>query len=76
MDVKVYSTPTCIWCKRLKDYLDDKGVKYENIDVSKNRDNGMMLIQKTGQTAVPVLEANGEFIVGFQQDKIDELLNL
>lgn len=74
MTVKVYSTPTCPWCRVAKNYLASKNVPFEDIDVSRNREAAMEMIQKSGQRGVPVIEINGEIIVGFNQAEIDRLL--
>lgn len=75
MSVKVYSTPTCSWCKVTKNYLKSKNVSFEDIDVSKDREAAMEMIQKSGQRGVPVVDINGNIIVGFDQRSIDKFLN-
>jgi len=74
MTVKVYSTPTCPWCTVAKDYLSSKAVAYEDLDVSKNREAAMEMINKSGQRGVPVIDIDGNIIVGFDQARIDSLL--
>lgn len=73
--VKVYSTPTCPWCVKLKDYLTSKKVEFENIDVSTDREAAMEMVKKTGQMGVPVALIGEAYIVGFDQAKIDEELS-
>lgn len=75
MAVKVYSTPTCPWCAMAKNYLASQNVDFEDIDVSKNRQGAMEMIEKSGQRGVPVIDFNGEIIVGFDQKKLDEMIN-
>jgi len=72
--VKVYSTPTCPWCVRLKNYLQSKKVDFENIDVSADRAAAMEMVKKTGQMGVPVALIGDVYIVGFDQARIDEEL--
>lgn len=74
MEVKVYSTQTCPWCIKVKDYLNDKGVTFEEVDVSQDREAAMEMVQKSGQRGVPVVDINGTIIVGFDQKAIDELI--
>ena len=69
--VKVYSTPSCPWCQKLKAWLDEKGVEYENIDVSQNQEAMQEIIEKSGQMGVPQTEINGKVIVGFDQEAIE-----
>ncbi len=73
--VKVYSTPTCPWCTTAKKYLVSKNVAFEDFDVSKDRTAAMEMVEKTGQQGVPVININGQYIVGFNQAAIDKLLN-
>ena len=74
--VKVYSTPTCPWCIRTKQFLKDSNVTFENIDVSTNQSAAEEMIQKSGQMGVPVLDIEGEIIVGFDKDKIKAALGI
>lgn len=70
-NIKVYSTPTCPWCAKLKAYLRDKGVEFDNIDVSADQAAAQQMIEKSGQMGVPQTEINGKMIVGFDKDAID-----
>lgn len=74
--VKVYSTSTCPFCIRAKQFLKDNAVNFEDIDVSMNHEAAQEMIKKTGQMAVPVIDIEGELIVGFDKDKIKKLLGL
>ena len=74
MSIKVYSTPTCPWCTVAKKYLTSKNVTFEDLDVSKNSAAAAEMVKKSGQRGVPVIEINGNFIVGFDQATIDKLL--
>jgi glutaredoxin 3 len=72
--VKVYSTTTCPWCVRAKEFLKTKKVVFEDIDVSKNPQAAQEMVQKSGQRGVPVLDIDGTIIVGFDKDAIEEAL--
>ena len=74
--VKVYSTPTCPYCVKVKEFLKENKVEFENVDVSADPQAGQEMVKKSGQMGVPVLEINGEIVVGFDQDKITQLLGL
>ena len=76
MNVKVYSTPTCPWCTVVKKYLASKDVPFEDLDVSADRNAAIEMVQKSGQRGVPVIDIDGEIIVGFNQEAIDKLLKL
>jgi len=74
--VKIYSTPTCIYCQTLKQYLQEKNIQFEYIDVSQNKEAMEEMVKKSGQMGVPVVDINGEIVVGFDKEKIDKLLNI
>lgn len=76
MNIKVYSTPTCPWCTVAKKYLASKNVAFEDLDVSADRNAAIEMVQKSGQRGVPVIDIDGEVIVGFNQDAIDKLLKV
>ena len=74
--VLIYSTTTWPWCTKVKDYLDSKNVSYEDYDVGQDREKAMEMVNKSGQQGVPVLDIEGDIVVGFDQKSIDELLDL
>ena len=74
MEVKIYSTPTCPYCKMAKDYLSSKGVSYQDIDVSSNQAAREEMVRVSGQMGVPVIVMNSEVLVGFDKPRIDSLL--
>ncbi|MFH0826706.1 MAG: glutaredoxin family protein [Candidatus Omnitrophota bacterium] len=75
-NVKVYSTPTCPWCIRTKQFLKDNNIPFEDVDVSSNQQAAEEMVQKSGQMGVPVLDINGQMIVGFDKGKINSALGL
>ncbi|MFO7928824.1 MAG: glutaredoxin domain-containing protein [Candidatus Humimicrobiaceae bacterium] len=70
----IYSTITCPYCRRAKDYLNSKNIEFEEIDVSKDKHRLKEMIEKSGQMGVPVIEINGNIIVGFNKKEIDQHL--
>jgi glutaredoxin-like YruB-family protein len=74
--VKVYSTPVCPFCTTLKKFLKDHNVEFENINVAEDKEAAKEMIEKSGQMGVPVLEVGKEIVIGFDRDKIKELLKL
>ena len=75
-NVIVYSTPTCPYCVRTKDYLKANNVDFKDIDVSQDQAAGQEMVQKSGQMGVPVVDIEGEVIVGFDKEKIKSSLGL
>lgn len=76
MNVTVYSTPTCPWCVRVKDYLNYKEVRYKEVNVAEDREGAAEMISKSGQRGVPVVDIEGNIVVGFNQAEIDRLLSV
>lgn len=74
--IKVYSTPTCPYCQTLKEFLKEKGFKFDDIDVSADDKAREYMIEKSGQMGVPVIEIDGEIIVGFERSKINKKLGI
>ena len=74
--IKVYSTPTCPWCLRAKQFLKDNNIAFEDVDVSSNQSAAEEMIQRSGQMGVPVLDIGGQIIVGFDKDKIKQALGI
>ena len=74
-EVVIYSTPTCPYCKRAKDYLTRRGIPYTDINVAQNREKAKEMIQKSGQMGVPVITIDNEIVVGFNQALLEKLLS-
>ena len=73
--VVIYSTPTCPYCKRAKEYLSRKGISYQEYNVAVDKDKAKEMIQKSGQMGVPVIIVDSEVVVGFNQVQLDKLLS-
>ncbi|MFA6355210.1 MAG: glutaredoxin domain-containing protein [Candidatus Paceibacterota bacterium] len=75
--VTIYSTPSCHFCHMAKDFFKEKGVEFEDFDVSKDLEKRKEMLEKSGQMGVPVIIVdNKEIIVGFNKPKIIELLGI
>ena len=75
-EVKVYSTPTCPYCKMAKKFLEDNGVAYQDLNVAEDKAAREEMITKSGQMGVPVIDIDGEFMLGFSQAHLKEKLGL
>lgn len=75
-NVIICSTPTCIYCQMAKDWFNEKGIEYTEFDLSVDAEKRDEVIKKTDQMAVPVIEIDGEIIIGFDKAKIVKLLGL
>jgi len=74
--VRVFSTPGCPYCYTLKEFLKEHGIEFEDIDVSTNGEAAKEMIEKSGQMGVPVVEIDGQIVIGFDKEKICQLLNI
>lgn len=74
--IKIFSTPSCPYCVTLKEFLKEKGFAFEDIDVSQDEVALEEMVQKTGQYGVPVIDIDGQVVVGFDREKISKLLNI
>ena len=74
--IRVFSTDACPYCVNLKAYLDEKGFKYEDVNVTEDKETAQEMIDKSGQMEVPVIEIDGQIVIGFDRDKIKELLKI
>ena len=75
MDIKVFSTPTCPYCRMAKEYLSSKSTAYTDVDVSQDDTARKEMVEVSGQMGVPVIVIDKEVIVGFDKNKIDSLLS-
>ena len=76
MKVTVYSTPTCPWCMMVKKHLKSNNIDFEDIDVSVDTDAAIEMVKKSGQRGVPVIDIDGNIVIGYNKEAIDQLLKL
>lgn len=74
--VIVYSTPTCPWCIRVKQFLKESNILFLDWDVSVDKVAADEMVKKSGQMGVPVIDIDGQIIVGFDKEKIKQLLGI
>lgn len=75
-NVTVYTTPTCTWCTTIKRHLQENGIQYREIDVSRDQKAAEELVRRSGQQGVPQTDINGEIIVGFDKTRLNTLLGI
>lgn len=75
-NVTVYTTPTCTWCTTIKRHFDQNGIRYREVDVSKDQKAAEAMVRKSGQQGVPQTDINGQMIVGFDKNRINTLLEI
>jgi len=74
--VIVFSTPACSWCRTLKQYLKKNGIRFRDIDVSRDQAAAKDMLRRTGQQGVPVTLINNRPIIGFNKNELNKLLNI
>ncbi len=74
--VKVYSTPTCPYCDTLKEYLKEHKIEFQSLDVSQDNSALEEMVKNSKQMGVPVIDINGEIIIGFDKERINNLLGI
>ena len=74
--VRVYSTATCPWCHTAKEFLTKNNIKFEDIDVGENQEAAQEMVEKSGQMGVPVIEVDGQIIIGFDEGKLKKALDM
>lgn len=71
----IYSATWCAFCHAAKQYLDKIGVAYEDRDVESKPEYATESVEKSGQMGIPVIDIDGEIIVGFDRAKLDKILH-
>lgn len=75
MAVTIYSTPSCGYCHKAKDYFRQSGVQFTDYNVAQNMSKAQEMVSKSGQMGVPVIDINGRVIVGFNIPEIEKALH-
>lgn len=72
--IKLYTTDSCPWCVKAKNYLKSKNISFEELNVAEDMNARQEMVQKSRQMGVPVLDINGTVIIGFDRPAIDTAL--
>ncbi len=72
--VLIYTTPTCPWCKRAKQFFQQNGVTYQELDVAADIPARQDMVKKSGQLGVPVIDIDGDIIIGYDEPRLREKL--
>lgn len=74
--VIIYSTPTCPFCHQAKEYFEEKNIQFTDYNVADDQKKAEEMVEKSGQMGVPVILIGDEVVVGFDKERIDDLLNV
>jgi len=72
--IKIYSTPSCPYCHLAKDFFQQNNIEFEDFNVAENEKALQEMVSKSGQMGVPVIDIDGEIIVGFNRAEIERIL--
>ena len=75
-NVIIYSTPTCVYCKMAKEFLTEHKIPFVDYDLSRDIEKRDEVVKKTGQMAVPIIDIDGEIVIGFDRTKLSQLLGI
>ena len=75
-NVKIYTTPSCVFCKMIKEFFKANHINYQELDVAADAAAREYMIKKSGQFGVPVTEIDGQLVIGFDQGRLSELLGI
>jgi glutaredoxin-like YruB-family protein len=75
MAVKIYTTPSCVYCTKAKQYFRENKIPFTEFNVAKDLRRAEEMVKKSGQMGVPVVDVNGRVIVGFNQPEIERALH-
>jgi len=75
-NVTIYSTPTCVYCNMAKEFFKANNVNYTEHNVATDIDKRREMIDKTGQMGVPVIDVEGNIVIGFDESKIRQSLGI
>ena len=76
MKVEIYSTPTCPYCHKAKEYFKANKIEYTDYNVAEDQAKAKEMMDKSGQMGVPVIVVDDQVIVGFDKPKLEAALGL
>jgi glutaredoxin 3 len=74
--VKVFSTPTCPWCRKAKQFMEANKIQYQDLNVFESKEARDEMINMTHQMAVPTIAIDGEFVIGYNEKALKEKLGI
>ena len=74
--IKIYSTPSCVYCRMAREFLDEHAIPYTDYNVAEDAEKRDEMIQRSGQMGVPVIDVDGQLIIGFDKARLMGLLGI
>lgn len=75
-NITLYTTPTCVYCRAVKEFFKDHNIEYVEKNVAMDDQARDEMVKKAGQLAVPVVDVDGEVVIGFDRQKLSALLGI
>lgn len=76
MEVKIYTTPACVYCRMAKEFFKQKNIPYEEFNVAEDDKARETMVKKSHQLGVPVIDVDGEIFVGFNKLAVAKALKV
>lgn len=76
LKVVIFTTPTCSWCRTTKRYLRENGIRFREVDITRDPSGMRDMVRRTGQSGVPVTLVNNSPVIGFDRPELDKLLGI
>jgi glutaredoxin 3 len=73
--IRLFVKPFCGWCHEAKDWLDERDISYEEIDVTSDRAGFQEMLSLSGQTLAPVIDVDGEVLADFDTGQLEKFWN-
>jgi len=68
--IKIYTTNTCPWCIKVKNYLKSENIEFQELNVQDDMKAREEMIKKSNQMSVPLLDNNNNIIIEFDKPAI------
>lgn len=75
-NVKMYTTPTCVYCKMTKEFFAKNNVKFDEVNVAEDEAAFQEMLQKSHQMGVPVIDVDGQIFIGFDKKGLSQALKI
>jgi glutaredoxin 3 len=68
--IRLFIKPYCSWCQQAMRWLDERGIKYEVLDVIADAEAFSEMEELSGQTLAPVIDVDGEILADFGAEEL------
>ena len=72
MKIRLFIKPYCPWCQKAMLWLDERGIKYEKLDVIADKAAFDEMVRLSGQESAPVIEVDGKVLADFGPEELEK----